>query len=97
MVNFIWGIFVGILGEYLFLCCWYAMDEWEEMKIKGERKKMWEKNAYIVETVFGGFVDWDERFYLCPECGEPVYEEDWCKEDLMVYFCPICEFEGEVC
>lgn len=56
---------------------------------------MWEKNAHLVETIFGGFVDWDERFYLCPECGEPVYETDWCIEDLMLYLCPICEFEGE--
>ena len=43
---------------------------------------MWEINAKAVEEVYGGFVDWDERFYNCPECGEPIYECDWTAEEL---------------
>ena len=37
-------------------------------------------------------VDWDERFYICPECGEPVYEWDWTDEALEEEFCPVCGF-----
>ena len=43
---------------------------------------MWESNAKYVEKVYGSFVDWEERFYICPECGEPVYECDWNENDL---------------
>ena len=51
----------------------------------------WGKNAKIVETVFGGFVDWEERFYNCPSCGEPVYECDWDNDVLEMWLCPVCE------
>ena len=53
----------------------------------------WKLNAKHVEKVYGGFVDWDERFYNCPECCEPVYEDDWEDKDLSEYLCPVCEFE----
>lgn len=56
---------------------------------------MWESNAKYVENVFGGYVDWEERFYECPECGEPVYEYDWTEEDLKDTICPICGFSEE--
>lgn len=56
---------------------------------------MWELNAKTVENVYGGFVDWDERFYNCPECGEPIYECDWEEGDLGEFICPVCEFEEE--
>lgn len=49
----------------------------------------WVDSAREIETVYGGYVDWEERFFICPECAEPVYEYDWeCFED-----CPICGFE----
>lgn len=53
--------------------------------------KIWEVNAHVVESTYDGFVDWDERFYNCPECGEPVYECDWSNEELLE-LCPICGF-----
>lgn len=55
----------------------------------------WEINAHKVEDIFGGYVDWDERFYECPDCGEPIYECDWSDEDLVFELCPICEFLDE--
>ena len=51
----------------------------------------WETIAKLIETNYGGFVDWDERFYICPECEEPVYECDW-DEDELREICPICGF-----
>lgn len=56
---------------------------------------MWEANAKLVEEVYGGYVDWEERFYLCPECDEPIYECDWSTLELTKHLCPICEFEEE--
>lgn len=53
---------------------------------------MWEANAKIVEEVYGGYVDWEERFYNCPECGEPIYESDWNDNELANNLCPVCEF-----
>lgn len=55
----------------------------------------WEKNARLVEKVYGVYIDWEERFYVCPECDEPIYECDWSEEELAATLCPICEFQGE--
>ena len=55
----------------------------------------WEKNAYDVERVYGGYVDWTDRFYDCPWCGDMVYECDWSDEELKGVFCPICEATEE--
>ena len=57
--------------------------------------KMWESRAKYIEQVFGGYVDWENRFYECPECGEPVYECDWDENDLCDAICPICGFDDE--
>ncbi len=49
---------------------------------------MWEKFAKFVSETYGAFVDWDERFFICPECEEPIYECDWEEEDFSS--CPVC-------
>lgn len=54
---------------------------------------IWELSAHTVREVYGGYVDYEERFYVCPCCGEPVYEKDWSKESLEEFMCPICEDE----
>ena len=59
------------------------------MKLKTEMA--WENNAHKVKNDYGGFVDWEERFYNCPFCGEPVYDDDWADDELEIYLCPICE------
>ena len=56
--------------------------------------KTWEEIAFELEKDYGVYVDWDERFFICPECGEPVYECDWDADDLMC--CPICDFPWEI-
>lgn len=53
----------------------------------------WERKAIIVEETYGIFVDWDEKFFICPECGEPIYESDW--DDELLDDCPVCGFEWE--
>lgn len=52
---------------------------------------MWEARAKEVEEVYGGFADWKEAFYICPECGEPIYKCDWNEDELTKFLCPICE------
>ena len=56
----------------------------------------WEQTARYVRETFGTQVDWYERFFICPECGEPIYECDWAGDTFEV--CPVWEFdwyEGE--
>ena len=58
-----------------------------------ERKKnmtQWERNAIEARDTYGAHVDWEERFYECPECGEPIYECDWSENELKKWYCPIC-------
>lgn len=50
----------------------------------------WLENANFAETVCDAFVNWEEKFYICPECGEPIYETDWEEAELDKEFCPIC-------
>ena len=55
----------------------------------------WERNAARCQDEYGSYVNFEERFYTCPFCGEPVYEEDWSEIDLGDFLCPICEDEDE--
>lgn len=59
---------------------------------------VWEKVAHMVEEETGTLVDWDEEFFICPECGEPIYKCDWQNEDYLLgrtsgdrFYCPVCE------
>lgn len=63
-----------------------------------ERKKnmtQWERNAIYVNDTYGAYVNWEDRFYECPECGEPVYEDDWSERELRQYLCPVCCYNEE--
>lgn len=51
----------------------------------------WNEVAKIVENDFDTQVDWEERFFVCPECGEPLYAEDWPEHNWDT--CPICGFK----
>lgn len=57
--------------------------------------KTWEEVAFELEKNYGAYVDWDERFFECPECGEPIYECDWSIADFTNCFCPVCGFGEE--
>ena len=58
-----------------------------------EIKNAWELNANTAKEVYGCHVDYKERFYICPHCCEPVYEEDCAEESLEEFMCRICEDE----
>jgi hypothetical protein len=45
----------------------------------------------FAQKEYGAYVDWEERFYSCPFCDEPIYEEDWADEEYGEFLCPICE------
>lgn len=53
----------------------------------------WEEAARYCEDVYGIWIDWEDRFFHCPECDEPIYECDWGPESTADWsMCPICEF-----
>lgn len=49
----------------------------------------WYSAAMFCMEAFGSFVDMEERFFICPECGEPIYECDWDYHNFSC--CPVCE------
>lgn len=51
----------------------------------------WYETADYVEDTYGVFVDWRDRFFICPGCGDPIYECDWEDEDLSI--CPVCDYD----
>ena len=51
----------------------------------------WSEVAKVVENDFGMQVDWEERFFACPECQDIVYECDFNKNIVLALgYCPIC-------
>lgn len=51
--------------------------------------------AKRIEEVYGVYYDREEEFFICPECGEPIYIEDWVSAEFESQ-CPVCEFEWEI-
>ena len=49
----------------------------------------WEYTANYVEVVLGGYVDWEEEFFNCPECSEPIYKSNWDEHEPW-QICPVC-------
>ena len=64
---------------------------------KKKRSYDWEALANYCQETYGIYVDWDERFFMCPNCEEPIYEYDWFHPDMFKHEylieCPICEYE----
>ena len=60
----------------------------------------WNRLANEVELVYGGYVNREEEFFICPECDEPIYKSDWLDSDFVIdpdyhtklrLYCPCCE------
>lgn len=62
--------------------------------IEKEEHTMWTwlEAATYCEEELGTPVNTAEGWFICPDCGEPVYEEDW-DRDWDWERCPICGFE----
>ena len=54
----------------------------------------WHEAGTYCEEVYGVHLDSNEGFFICPECGEPIYEKDWPRERNW-RMCPICEIDWE--
>lgn len=52
----------------------------------------WTFVATYIEREMGGYVDWEEEFFNCPECGEPIYKSDWYGHRAWE-ICPVCGIE----
>ena len=58
------------------------------------KKQNWQEAAELIESLTEE-VDYEERYFTCPECGEPIYESDY----PIIHFghgtmkCPVCEEE----
>ena len=50
----------------------------------------WYYVAQYIEKNYNTLVDWEEEFFICPECGAPIYKCDYPHIDLGM-FCPVCE------
>lgn len=60
--------------------------------------KKWENAAVHCVSTYGVHVDDEESFFICPECGEPIYRDDYNEElEGMFDCCPICGFEWYDC
>ena len=56
----------------------------------------WEEIAERVAEECGATVSAEDRFFICPECSEPIYEDDWKESDYIgfddeAWYCPICK------
>lgn len=57
--------------------------------------KNWVEMATYIEKTYNTFVDWEEEFFICPECDEPIFSEDYNQFDSFESCCPICGFMWE--
>lgn len=55
-------------------------------------EKIWEATAEIACDVYGSFIDEEEQFFICPQCGEPIYLVDL-PSNWTGFYCPVCEIE----
>ena len=59
---------------------------------------LWDRLARYVENDESMYVNWDEEYFICPECEEPIYKSDWMDSDYChstrlekhKFYCPIC-------
>lgn len=52
----------------------------------------WEKFKKFMNEDCGMHYDEEEKFVICSECGDPIYESEFNEENV---FCPVCEYNFE--
>ena len=51
----------------------------------------WNEVAKVVENDFGVQVEREEKIFVCPDCGDVIYECDFNKDSVLALgYCPIC-------
>lgn len=50
----------------------------------------WISNAKWIDYECGGYVNYEEKFYICPKCEEPVDADDWEDTEFAQKLCPLC-------
>lgn len=43
----------------------------------------------LVENDIDVYIDYESKFFTCPECGEPIFECDY--NEFIGFDCPCCE------
>ncbi len=75
--------------------CWDVYIELRDNElsywVKELSIKTWEEAAKYCEDTYGSFINWEEEFFVCPECDEPILKEDWEEHNFTI--CPVCEFD----
>lgn len=51
----------------------------------------WKEIVEYLQNTMDVYVDEEEGFFECPECGDPIYECDW--EGYDFHTCPVCEYD----
>ena len=51
----------------------------------------WLEAAVMCEELYGAETNMKEGYFVCPECGEPIFECDWREHDDWTV-CPVCGF-----
>ena len=59
--------------------------------MKEDMRTSWREAAMECKKTYGSYVCWKSEHFLCPECGEPVYLEDYPDHDWKA--CPVCEYK----
>lgn len=51
----------------------------------------WEELARFCFSQYGTYVNWEQRCFICPQCGHFIYEKDFDSNiDLMIGVCYNC-------
>lgn len=58
--------------------------------MKEDMRTSWREAALCAYDVYGSYVCWKGETFDCPECGEPLYRDDWKDHDFSE--CPVCGF-----
>jgi predicted RNA-binding Zn-ribbon protein involved in translation (DUF1610 family) len=59
-----------------------------------EKRDPWIEAALFCHRVYGAEWNDEDNFFICPECGEPIYHEDYNLElEGIMMCCPICGFD----
>ena len=62
------------------------------------KKELFRQFAEMIEDDFGIQYDREENFYICPECGDPIYFCDLISNPDHNWYtceCPVCGFRSD--